>query len=1056
MNNTSLLRYARIGMMLGMLCGLLPLAAQAQTPSNDDFCNALPLQVDAGCMGMANGSNRNASLQSGEPIPACFAQNPATVWFSFVAPPSGRATITTLTNFTGTNDDTEIALYAFADTNCNNLSALQELACSQDRGFFGPFLSVISNISLTPGQTYYVQVSGRNGTQGDFCLEVNSVNPPPNDDICDAFPLEVGAVCDSINGDNTGANAQAGEPVPACFGNGANSVWYTFTGPPSGFVTISTDFVLGRADANPDTEIGFYLAPNGECSNFDELVLIACSQDEGTAVNFAGYLSLAPAPAGETFYVQVSGWDGAEGTFCLEVHEADPPPPALSPNDSLCNAQPIVVGESCTQPNGDNTGAFFELGEPKPGCFRGAPVRSVWFSFVAPASGLVEIRTDHDVGGTLENTEIALYALEGGDCDSLHKLQLIGCDQDRGWPPLDFNSLLYADSLQGGATYYIQVASRDTTGSFCMEVFEGTRPENDSACLATALPVDGQVRFFDNLFGTVQQGESQIFPPLQEDCGSFEGWCLDTTSLQSVWFTFEAPPSGALLIDLCNQGSGTQIDTRIAVYQADKCDDFGSYRLIGANDDLRDCAFASQLPLYCLEPGETYYLMVDGFITAQGVFGISLHEIPISPITASFVTESPYCPGAAKGFVDLSLSGGVTPFTYQWSNGSTTEDLLEVVPGTYTVIATDRCGEVDTATVELVDEANVLLADAGKDVAICKGEAVQLGGAPTASEGLPFLRDRGYTIDVVSGSFMRHDLNFPQSLLRVAGGFEGSFFAGDFGPGAFYALDSDNFTLVRIDSITGRKIVVGETAIAEGHIWTGLAWNAVHNLFYALSTNSGRAVLYAIEPHSARTLPLAVLDINVPIWLAIDPQGKAYTMDIERDSLYALDLSSGRTTAIGDVGFSANFAQDADFDPVSGLLYLAAINEDSGTPVAELRLADLNTGMTVPLGTFGNGSGQFSAYGISGHVFEGKYRYAWEPADGLSETDVPNPVASPQQSTDYVVTVTDICGQPRRDTVSVFVSELNLDFATTTDDGTGNATATVQVSGGVPPYQYAW
>lgn len=48
--------------------------------------------------------------------------------------------------------------------------------------------------------------------------------------------------------------------------------------------------------------------------------------------------------------------------------------------------------------------------------------------------------------------------------------------------------------------------------------------------------------------------------------------------------------------------------------------------------------------------------------------------------------------GAADGSIDLWVSGGQAPYSFQWSNGSTTEDLTNLVGGVYTVIITDAEG----------------------------------------------------------------------------------------------------------------------------------------------------------------------------------------------------------------------------------------------------------------------------------------------------------------------------------------------------------------------------
>lgn len=58
-------------------------------------------------------------------------------------------------------------------------------------------------------------------------------------------------------------------------------------------------------------------------------------------------------------------------------------------------------------------------------------------------------------------------------------------------------------------------------------------------------------------------------------------------------------------------------------------------------------------------------------------------------LIASTTINNLLCFNDSTGAVDLLISGGTSPFTYLWSNGETTEDLINIDAGTYEYLATD-------------------------------------------------------------------------------------------------------------------------------------------------------------------------------------------------------------------------------------------------------------------------------------------------------------------------------------------------------------------------------
>jgi hypothetical protein len=56
-------------------------------------------------------------------------------------------------------------------------------------------------------------------------------------------------------------------------------------------------------------------------------------------------------------------------------------------------------------------------------------------------------------------------------------------------------------------------------------------------------------------------------------------------------------------------------------------------------------------------------------------------------------------PGASDGCALLTVVGGVSPYTFSWSNGATTQNLTGLAVGTYSVLVTDAMGDTTSASV---------------------------------------------------------------------------------------------------------------------------------------------------------------------------------------------------------------------------------------------------------------------------------------------------------------------------------------------------------------------
>jgi hypothetical protein len=891
---------------------------------------------------------------------------------------------------------------------------------------------------------------------------------PANDDLCNATALTLGATCSGTpNGDNTNATLETSEPLGSCFVSPNATVWYSFVAPASGAVEISTDIDVGGT--NTDTEIALYELTGGNCADLTGLTALNCDQDGGSTINFNSVIE-DTLTGGNTYYVQVSGYDGTEGTFCIEVNEIMAVPPA---NDDLCNATALTVGAGCSgTPNGDNTDATLEANEPVGSCFV-SPDISVWFSFVAPPSGAVEISTDIDVSGTNDDTEIALYDLTGGNCADLTGLTALDCDQDGGTVVgLGFNSIINYAGLTVGNTYYVQVSGyQGLEGTFCIEVNENLLAPNDSACGAIDILVDGSVNLFNNAAATLDPLETTVLAQVPSGGGgdNFSWFTGDTVIQSSLWFTFTAPASGRAFIDLCSHGQ-TNFDTQIALYAATDCGDYTTYTLVGANDDSPDACgagslFSSAMEVSCLTAGDTYYLLVDGYADARGDFGIAISEIPaILPTVSAILAVPTQC---GNDGILLSQGAGIGPFDYSWSDGGTGDIRFGIAPGTYTLTVTDACDSTATAAVT-VDAGPAVMADAGPDTSLCDSGEVVLGGEMSAMGGTFPETSRVYSTSFPGdGVTLEQSQPYdptPTTVAPIAGI---STFSGDFAFGheIFFAIDVENdpANLIIIDYQTGSSSSIGAMVPGTDESVTGLAFDDKAGILYAVAYNttaSTASSVYEVDPNTGSlTLAATFPNVPLPIWIAVDTASNMYALDIVEDVVYSLDVATGVATQIGDLPFNASFGQDADFDPSTNELFFTTIDVGAGNQSRYARY-DIATGGVFFLP--GNSPDQIGALGI--RPKDMTYTYSWSAGPGdlaVDSAEVANPLVIADQNgrNSYVLTVTDGCGNQATDTVALDASvAFELDVAATPQYGLpfAQGTAVATPINGIPPYTYDW
>ena len=132
----------------------------------------------------------------------------------------------------------------------------------------------------------------------------------------------------------------------------------------------------------------------------------------------------------------------------------------------------MTLGSGCSGSPYTNAAASQSTGEPFAACQGTAGYKTVWFKFVAPASGNVRISTDYSGGTMGSDSRVALFSAE--DVNNYATFSNLACDDDNG-AVVGAKSILYATGLTAGNTYYVQVDGKNAStasGSFCVTVDE--------------------------------------------------------------------------------------------------------------------------------------------------------------------------------------------------------------------------------------------------------------------------------------------------------------------------------------------------------------------------------------------------------------------------------------------------------------------------------------------------------------------------------------------------------------------------------------------------------
>jgi len=399
------------------------------------------------------------------------------------------------------------------------------------------------------------------------------------------------------------------------------------------------------------------------------------------------------------------------------------------------------------------------------------------------------------------------------------------------------------------------------------------------------------------------------------------------------------------------------------------------------------------------------------------------------------------CNGGSNGSINLTVTGGITPYSYSWSNGSITQNISGLTANTYTVTVTDKNGCSNNASFTITQPTPLNVTGISNNISCFGGNdgsinlTVSGGTAPytfswsngSASQNLSSLTANNYTVTVTDSKGCTQNTSFtivePAAISLTAtptnvtcnGGSNGSInLVVSGGTGPFTYSWSNGLTTQNLSGLTANNYTV---TVTDGKG----------------CTKSGSYTITEPAPISITGTPTDATctgvdngSIAISVSGGISPYSYSWSNGATSQNISGLSANSYTVTVIDQNGCSKTASytvnQPSVMSITNTITNVSCNGGTNGTIVLTV------TGGTTP------------------------YNYSWSNGNNTSSI-------SGLQANTYTATVTDNNGCSQSNTYTITEPTAISISGTTTDvtcNGGNDGSISVNVTGGIAPYTYSW
>lgn len=410
-----------------------------------------------------------------------------------------------------------------------------------------------------------------------------------------------------------------------------------------------------------------------------------------------------------------------------------------------------------------------------------------------------------------------------------------------------------------------------------------------------------------------------------------------------------------------------------------------------------------------------------------------------SNIALSLTPTHPTCANSSNGAINSTVSGGITPYNYLWSNGANTPNLQNLPAGSYSLTVTDALGCTKVASTTLIAPPAFSVTATVTNASHCGATNGTATATPIGSAGpFTFLWSNGGTTQTLSNLGAG---NYTVTVTNAQG---------------CTATTTATITqpLTLDVNVTGTNLVCGNDN--NGTLTANVTYGTPPYSF--VWSNGGSTQVLTGLPAGNYTVTVTSSQGCVGTASKTITGSPVINLNLTVQNVTCNGSSTGSITSSvtgGTVPFTYLWSNGASTTSISNLVagnYSLTVTDNLGCTSSQ----SVTVNQPLPLVlTFINSPGSCGANGTSNANVTGgtaPYTYLW--GNGATTANINNLAPGI-----YTVTVTDAnnCTSSGSTTILAYpLMNLSVTSTNTTCNGMMDGTATANVTNGTQPLSYLW